>query len=61
MDELIPTPKIVTFLPVPPLAREQNPCLDRIHPIPYPEYLYLSISVFLSKLTAPNKQFFVVG
>ena len=30
-------------------------------PVPYPEYLYLSISAFLIKVTAPNKQFSSVG
>ena len=29
--------------------------------MPQPEYPYLSISVFLVKVTAPNKQFFSVG
>ena len=30
-------------------------------PVPYPEYSYSSISIFLVKLTAPNKQFSNVG
>ena len=59
MDELISTPKIITFLPVPLLGCQKNRCLS--NPIPYPEYVYLSISAFLVKLTAPNKQFSSVG
>ena len=31
------------------------------NPMPYPECLYLSISTFLVKATAPNKQFSNVG
>ena len=27
------------------------------NPVPYPVYLYLSMSLFLVSLTAPNKQF----
>ena len=53
VDELISTLKIIIFLPVPPLGCENNPCLS--NPIPYPEYLYLSISAILVKLAAPNK------
>ena len=53
------TRKIITFVPVPPLGWEKNTCLS--NPIPYPELLYLSISAFLVKLTAPNKQFSNVG
>ena len=48
-------PKFITFLPVPPLGCEKNQCLS--NPIPYPEYLYLSMSKVLVKLTAPNRQF----
>ena len=55
VDELISIPKIITFLPVPPIGCEKNPFLSNA--IPYPEYLYLSISAFLVKLTAPNKRF----
>ena len=50
---------IITFLPVPPLGCEKNPCLS--NPIPYPEYLYLSVRSFLVILTAPTKQFSSVG
>ena len=58
VDELIPTPKIslkiskITFLPVPPLGCEKLPLLS--NPIPYSQYLYLSISAFLVKLTTPR-------
>ena len=51
-------PKIVQFLPS-PLRKLNSPCLS--NPIPYPEYLYLSISAFLVKLTGPNKKFSNVG
>ena len=37
-------PKIITFLPYPPLGCEKLPFES--NPIPYPEYLYLSISAF---------------
>ena len=55
IDELIFTLKIITFLTVPPLGCEKNPCVSKT--IPHPKYLYLSISAFLVTLTAPNKQF----
>ena len=55
VDELMSTPKIITFLPNPVPGNEKLPCLS--NPIPYPEYPYLSMSAFLVKLTAPNKQF----
>ena len=45
-------PKIIIFLPSPPLVKlplESNP-------IPYPGYLYLSMSAFLVNLTEPNRQ-----
>ena len=45
-------PKIITFLPSPPLGREKLP--PESDPIPYPEYLYLSTSAFFVNLTAPN-------
>ena len=54
VDELISTPKIITFLPVPP--EEKNPCKKDpcpSNPVPYPEYLCLSMSAFLVNLTAP--------
>ena len=38
LDELISTPKIITFRPVPTLGRGKNPCLS--NPIPYPKYFY---------------------
>ena len=50
---------IITFLPVPPLGCEKNPCLS--NPIPYPEYLYLSVRSFSVNLTAPTKKFSSVG
>ena len=36
--ELISTPKIIIFLPVPPLGCEKNPCLS--NPIPYLENIF---------------------
>ena len=48
-------PKIIAFLPYPPLGCVKLP-LDS-HPAPYPENLYLSISVFFVNLTAPIIQF----
>ena len=57
-EELISTPKIIQFLPN-PLPTENVPFLS--NPIPYPVYLYLSISLFLVKVTALNKQFPRVG
>ena len=59
VDELISTPKIITFLLNPAPGNEMLPCLS--NPIRYPEYLYLSTSAFLVKVTAPNKQFSSVG
>ena len=59
VDELISTPKIITFLPVLPEGCEKHPSLS--NPIPLLEYPYLSISLFLVNLTAPNKQFSIVG
>ena len=59
VDELISTPKIITFLPNPVPGNEKLPFLS--NPIPYPEYPYLSMSAFLVNLTAPNKQFSSVG
>ena len=49
------TPKIITFVPFPPLGCEKLP--PESNPIPYPEYLYLSMSEFFVNLTAPNRQF----
>ena len=51
-------PKIIQFLPS-PLLKLNSPCLS--NPMPYPLYLYLSISAFLVKLPAPKKQFSNVG
>ena len=42
-------------------APENKKVPSILNPIPYPEYLYLSILEFLVKLTAPNKQFSSVG
>ena len=52
-------PKIITFLPSPPLGCVKLPLES--NPIPYPEYLYLSTSVFFVNLTALNRQFCKVG
>ena len=57
-DELISTPKIITFLPT-SLPNEKDVSVS--NPIPYPEYPYLLISAFLVNLTDPNKQFSNVG
>ena len=59
IEVLISAPKISTFWPNTPLVNEELDLLSK--PIPYPEYLYLSMSTFLVKVTAPNKQFFIVG
>ena len=48
-----PAPKVITFLQYPPLGCEKLPLES--NPIPYPEYLYVSISAFFVNLTAPNK------
>ena len=55
---LISTPKINTFSPNSVPGNEKHVLLS--NPIPQPEYPYLSISAFLVKVTAPNKQFFGV-
>ena len=52
-DKLISTPIIIILLPVLPLGCEKIPFLS--NPIPYLEYLYLSISAFLANLTAPKQ------
>ena len=55
VELFISAPKIITFLPYPPLGCEKDPFES--NPIPYPEYFYLSISAFFVNLTAPNRQF----
>ena len=57
-EELPKSAPIIHFL-TSPLPKLNSPCLS--NPIPYPLYLYLSISAFLVKLTAPNKQLPNVG
>ena len=57
-DELVSTPKIMTFLPI-SLPNEKDVSLW--NPVPYPEYPYLSISEFLVSLTDPSKQFSTIG
>ena len=50
--------KIIKFLAYPPLG-----CVKLTYEsnrIPYPDYLYLSISVFFVNLTAPNRQSSIV-
>ena len=47
-------PKIITFVPFPPLGCEKLPLES--NPIPYPQYLYLSTSDFFI-LIASNRQF----
>ena len=51
----ISTPKTITFLPYPPLGCEKDPLES--NPVPYPEYLYLSMSTCLVNLAVPNRQF----
>ena len=52
---LISAPKIITFLPCPPLGCEKLPLES--NPIPHPEYIYSLASAFFINLTAPNRQF----
>ena len=52
---LISARKLITFFPYPPLGCENFPFES--NPLPYPEYLYLSISPFFLNLTAPNRPF----
>ena len=56
-ERLISTPKVIQFLSN-TLPTENPSFLSNT--IPYAEYLYLSISLFLFKLTAPNKRFSVM-
>ena len=51
-------PKIITFTPYVPSACKELPF--ELKQIPYPEYLYLLMSLFLVNLTALNKEFFGV-
>ena len=48
-------PKIITFLSYPSLGCVKLPLES--NPMPYPKYLYLSISAFFVNLTALNRQF----
>ena len=48
-------PKIITFVPFPPLGCEK--LLIESNPVPYAEYLYLLTSEFFVILIAPNRQF----
>ena len=57
--KLISTPEINTFWPYPPPGNEKLTLLS--NPILYPEHPYFSISAFLVKVTAPNKQLYNVG
>ena len=50
---------MLTFLPNPVPGDKKLPCLS--NPIPYPEYLYFSMSASLVRLTARNKQLSTVG
>ena len=58
VDELISTPKIITFLPK-SLPNEKDVSLS--NPMSYQEYPYLLISAGLVNLIYPNKQFSSVG
>ena len=57
-NELMSTPKVITFLPT-SSPIEENHFLS--NPIPYPEYLYRSISTCFVNLTTQNKQFSSAG
>ena len=52
-------PKIIKLQANSPLGNTKVPFAS--NPIPYPEYLYLSMSVFLVSLTTPNRHFSKVG
>ena len=55
---LISAPKKKTFLPTLPSVNEN---FDReSNPMPYPLYLYSSVSAFVVCFTDPNKQLFSV-
>ena len=54
-ERLKSAPKIIIFSPYPPLGCVKPPLES--NPIPYSEYLYLSISIFFVNLTTPNRQF----
>ena len=58
-EKLTSTPKINTFWPNPRPGNEKLDILS--NPISQPEYPSLSISAFLVKVTASNKQLFSVG
>ena len=53
-NELLSTPKIITFLAV-SLLKLYQPVLSNV--IPYPLYTNFSLSIFFTILVAPNKQF----
>ena len=59
LDEIMSNPKSIAFLPNLVPGTEKLPYLS--NPIPYQEYFHLSISAFLVKVTAPNKQFSNAG
>ena len=50
------TPKVAAFFPQSKFGTEKSE--REWNPIPYPEYEYLSGSVFLVNLAAPKKQYF---
>ena len=56
---VISAPKIIAVLPNLPLGCEKRPIES--NPIPYPEHLYLSISILFVNLAVPNRQFFKVS
>ena len=55
-DELISTPKIMTFLPQWKFESEKSE--SKSNPLSLPLYTYLSGSAFLINLRPPNKQSF---
>ena len=53
-DELISTPRMITFLSTLPSGKEYSPQESNL--MPWPVYLYLSRCVFLVSFTDPNQQ-----
>ena len=58
-EELLPTPKITTFLPQSKFWAEKSE--GESNSIPYLKWEYLSELTFLVYLTAPKKQSFTVN
>ena len=56
-DELLSTPKIITFL-AKSLSKLREPVLSNV--IPYPLYTYFSLLLFYTILVVPKKQFLIL-